>query len=195
MFLVYCAILGLSFYALVGSVPAPPVQEVAQHFGPRALVRTTAAVLLPMGLGTIFHWLSESIHALLAGRVPQTILDACQSTEAVAVLDLAFGALASIIAAILLLWRKPLGFVLGPVLLTFLVLSSPGARLDGNVYGDTWVQDGLRSVRRFPGACGGQRRAAGVVLAGRARGAGLMNRDGSRRSLTTAETTRFITIH
>jgi len=126
MFLVYCAILGLSFYALVGSVPALPVQEVAQHFGPRAPVRTTAAVLLLMGLGTIFHWLSESIPALLAGRVPQTILDAGQSTEAVAVLDLAFGAPASIIAAILLLWRKPLGFVLGPVLLTFLVLSSLG---------------------------------------------------------------------
>lgn len=126
MFLVYCAILGLSFYALMGSLPTLPIQEVAQRFGPRAPVRTTAVVLLLMGLGTMFHWLSESIPALLAGRVPHTVVDSGQSTEAVAVLDLAFGAPACLISAILLLWRKPLSFALAPVMLTFLVLSSLG---------------------------------------------------------------------
>jgi len=77
-----------------------------------------------MSLVTILHWLWEIIPALLAGRVPQTVRDSGLMTEAVVVLDLAFGVPAFMIAAILLLRRKPLGFVLGPVVLTFLVLSS-----------------------------------------------------------------------
>jgi len=124
MFLAYCGVLGLSFYALTGSLLALPIPEIARRYGPRTPVRTTAVVLLLMSLVTILHWLWEIIPALLAGRVPQTVRDSGLLTEAVAVLDLAFGVPAFVIAAILLLRRKPLGFVLGPVVLTFLVLSS-----------------------------------------------------------------------
>lgn len=87
-------------------------------------MKTTGIVLLLMGVAIVFHWLSEIIPALVAGRVPQGVRDSGQLTDAVAVLDLAFGAPACLIAAILLLRRKPLGFVLGPVVLTFLILSS-----------------------------------------------------------------------
>jgi len=124
MFLAYCGVLGLSFYALVGSLLALTIPAIARRYGPRTPVKTTAVVLLMMSLVTILHWLWEIIPALLAGRVPQTVRDSGLLTEAVAVLDLAFGVPAFMIAAMLLLRRKPLGFVLGPVVLTFLVLSS-----------------------------------------------------------------------
>jgi len=124
MFLAYCGILGLSFYALAGSLPALPMAEIARRFGARAPVKATAVLLLLMSLGTAYHWLAEIVPAILGGQTPQAIRDAGQFTEPVAVLDLAFGAPASMIAAVLLLRRKPLGFVLGPVLLTFLFLSS-----------------------------------------------------------------------
>jgi len=124
MFLAYCGVLGLSFYALVGSLLALPIPAIARRYGPRTPVKTTAVVLLMMSLVTVLHWLWEIIPALLAGRVPQTVRDSGLLTEAVAVLDLAFGVPAFMIAAMLLLRRKPLGFVLGPVVLTFLVLSS-----------------------------------------------------------------------
>ena len=166
MFLVYCGVLGLSFYALVGSVAALPIQEVAQRFGPRAPVKTTAVVLLLMGLGTIFHWLSESIPALLAGRVPQTVLDSGQSTEAVAVLDLAFGAPASLIAAILLLWRKPLGFVLAPVLLTFLVLSSLGLASMGTLMAMRGFKTGFGLFAIALGLAGGSAVLLALFLRG-----------------------------
>ena len=35
MFLAYCGVLGLSFYALAGSLPALPTAEIARRFGPR----------------------------------------------------------------------------------------------------------------------------------------------------------------
>lgn len=124
MFLAYCAILGLSFYALAGTLSAIQIEEPARRYALRAPVKVTAVVLLLMSAGTAFHWLAEAVPALVAGQMPQAVRDAGQFTEPVAVLDLAFGAPACIIAAILLLRRKPLGLVLGPVLLTFLVLSS-----------------------------------------------------------------------
>jgi len=126
MFLAYCGVLGLSFYALAGSVPALSIPEIARRYGPRTPVKTTAIALLVLGLGTSFHWLSEIVPALLAGKTPQAVRDSGFVTEPVAVLDLAFLAPASIAAAILLLRHKPLGFVYGPVLLAFLVLSGMG---------------------------------------------------------------------
>ncbi len=124
MFLAYCSVLGLSFYALAGSFLALPIPEIAHRYGPRAPTRTIAGVLLLVGVSLIIHWLVEIIPALLAGRVPQGVHDSGLLTEPVAVLDLAFGAPACLIAATLMLRRKPLGFVLGPIVLTFLALSS-----------------------------------------------------------------------
>jgi len=124
LFLVYCGILGLSFYALAGSLPALPIAEIARRFGTRAPVKVTAVLLLLISLGTAYHWLAEIVPALLAGQAPQTVRDSGSFTEPIVVLDLAFGAPASMLAAILLLRRKPLGFVFAPVLLTFLSLSS-----------------------------------------------------------------------
>jgi hypothetical protein len=124
MFLAYRSVLGLSFYAFAGSLLTLPISEIARLCCPRTPVKTTAVVLLLMALVTVFHWMSEIIPALLASRVPQAVRDSGLLTETVAALDLAFGAPAFMIAAILLLRRKPLGFVLGPVVLTFLALSS-----------------------------------------------------------------------
>ena len=124
MFLAYCAVLGLSFFALVEGLLTLPIPEIADRYGPRTPRKTAAAVLLLMGLAMVFHWMSEILPALFAGRVPQAVRDSGLLTEPVAVLDLAFGAPACLLIAILLLRRKPLGIVLGPVLLTFLFLSS-----------------------------------------------------------------------
>jgi len=124
MFLAYCGVLGLSFYALTGGLRALPTAEIARRFGPRTPVKTTAVLLLLMSVITILHWLGDIVPALLVGGVPQAVRDSGLATEGVAALDLTFGTPAFVIAAILLLRRRPLGFVLGPVVLTFLVLSS-----------------------------------------------------------------------
>lgn len=124
MFLAYCAVLGLSFFALAETLLTLPISEIAHRYGPRTPRKTTAALLLLMGLGMDFHWMSEILPALFAGRIPPAVRDSGLPTEPVAVLDLAFGAPACLLVAILLLRRKPLGIVLGPILLMFLFLSS-----------------------------------------------------------------------
>jgi hypothetical protein len=124
MFLAYCAVLGLSFFVLAGSFLSLPILEVARRCGPRTHTKTIAAVLLLVALGLILHWMSVIIPAMVAGRMPQTVCDSGLVIEPVAVLDLAFGAPACLIAAILLFRRKPLGIVLAPIILTFLALSA-----------------------------------------------------------------------
>jgi len=124
MFLAYCGILGLSFYALMGGFLTLPIPEIARLYGPSPRVKAAGGILLLLGLAIVFHWLMEIIPALLACRVPQAVRDSGLLTEPVAVLDLAFGAPACVIAAILMLRGAPLGFALGPIVLTFLVFSS-----------------------------------------------------------------------
>jgi len=126
LFLAYCGVLGLSFYALAGTLPSLSVSEIARRYGPRFPVKATVVVLLLMALGTVFHWLNEIVPTVLTGQEPQAVRNSGLVTEPAAVLDLAFMAPASLAGAILLLRRKPMGFVLGQVLLTFLVLSSLG---------------------------------------------------------------------
>lgn len=124
MFLAYCGILGLSFYSLIEGLLTLPIPEIARRCGPSPRVKAAGAILLLLGLGIVFHWLREIIPALLAGRVPQAVRDSGLLTEPVAVLDLAFGTPACVITAILMLRGAPLGFALGPIVLTFLALSS-----------------------------------------------------------------------
>lgn len=123
MFLAYCAVLGLSFFVLEESFLSMPLQEVTRCCGPRTPTKIIATVLLVMGLGIVLHWMSAIIPAEFAGRAPQTVRESGLVTETTAVLDLAFGAPACLIVAILLFRHKPLGIVLGPIMLTFLGLS------------------------------------------------------------------------
>jgi hypothetical protein len=123
MFLAYCTVLGFSFFVLVGGFLSMPILEVAHSYGPRTPTRTIASLLLLMGLGIILHWTSAIIPAVFAGRMPQNVRDSGLATAPVAVLDLAFGAPACLIVAVLLFRRNPLGILLGPIMLTFLALS------------------------------------------------------------------------
>jgi len=72
--------------------------------------------------GAVVHWVQETGPAVLSGSAPQGIRESEHLTDVPAVLDIAFVLPAMTIAAVLLLRRRPLGFVLGPVLLGFTVL-------------------------------------------------------------------------
>ena len=62
LFFVYCGVLGFSFYAIAGSLSSVPLDEIADKYGPRAPVKTTAVFLLasrsslpPSGWGKSFR--------------------------------------------------------------------------------------------------------------------------------------------
>ena len=122
LFLVYCALWGLSFYTLLWSLPSLAVPEIARLYGPGAPRRATAALFFWIALSVGARWMIEYIPAIGSGRVPHSLVELGSFTDPAAVLDLSLLLPALVIAAIMILRRRPLGFVLGPVLLTFAVL-------------------------------------------------------------------------
>jgi hypothetical protein len=121
LFLVYCAVLGLAFYALLGVLPSLSIADTAERYTRRLPAIAMAVLFLLIALGASLNWMKEMIPAVLSGQAPQGVRESGSLTEPAAVLDFAFVLPALTIVAILLLLRRPLGYLLGPILLAFVV--------------------------------------------------------------------------
>jgi hypothetical protein len=122
LFPLWVAVLGLSFYALVGGLASvePAVvrrQIVAQ---PR---RLTGWFLAVVGILFALLWLSDIVRALVKDTAPASVLELGVPTNPVHVLDLAIFLPAAVVAGVLLLRQHDLGVLLGPVLVLFLALT------------------------------------------------------------------------
>ncbi len=124
LFLIYCATLGLCFYATVFSVRFIPLEQIAQAYSPRAPRKTIAIVFFVLALSTAAFDLREDIPAILTGQVPQSVIAVNEPVNFVHVLDLVFLLPALCVAASLLLRRKAAGYALAPALLTLLAIMS-----------------------------------------------------------------------
>jgi hypothetical protein len=122
LFLVYVALLGLSLYALIGGLATTDFAGRKAHFSRATPVKAVSIFLGVVALLFYFKWLSEDVPALLAGGVPQGVIDGEAPTDVVHVLDMAWILPANVLTAIWL-WRgQPLGYVLAGTLLSFLSL-------------------------------------------------------------------------
>jgi hypothetical protein len=123
LFLVYVAILGLSFYALGGSVIHFHLDSLQASFSANTIARVVSVFLLLLGIVFYLLWLSEDIPALLAGKIPQSVSQANLPTNPVHVLDLGLYLPAIIITGLLLWRRKPLGYLFAGPFLVFSILT------------------------------------------------------------------------
>src|ERR1700694_2983614 len=73
LFLVYVAIVGLSFYALVGSVMHMHLDSLQVSFSANTKARAVSVFLLVLGMVFYLLWLSEEIPDLLAGNLPPSV--------------------------------------------------------------------------------------------------------------------------
>jgi hypothetical protein len=126
LFLVYVAILGLSFYTLVGSLMHLHLEGLQPSFTANTKARPVSVFLLVVAILFYFQWLSEDIPALLAGKVPQSVVENGLLTNPVHVLDMGLLLPAMIITAILLWRSKLLGYILAIPLLVFIILTGIG---------------------------------------------------------------------
>jgi hypothetical protein len=124
LFIVYSATLGLCFYATIFNLRFIPIEQIAQSYGPRAPRKTIAIVFFWLALSTAFVELREDIVAILAGRIPQSVVDATTPVNFIHVLDLVFLLPSLSITAILLLRKKASGYALAPMFLTLLAIMS-----------------------------------------------------------------------
>jgi hypothetical protein len=122
LFLVYCGILGFSFFGLAGILPSLLSTQIAARYGQRAPVKSIAAVFFLIALVFGGLWLGEIIPAMLSGQTPQSVVDTGLLTNPVHVLDLAFLLPAFAITGFMLLRRRPAAFILAPILMVFGIL-------------------------------------------------------------------------
>jgi len=123
LFLLWIAVLGLSLYALIGGVATVDHAAVAARFSKgRVVVVTAWSLIVIAGLFALL-WLSEDVPALFSGKIPQSLSDQGVITNPVHILDLAFFLPAVVVAGVMLLRGRALGFVASPALLVFLVLT------------------------------------------------------------------------
>jgi hypothetical protein len=126
LFLVYVAIVGLSFYTLIGSMIGLHASSLQPYISPNSRARPVSMFLLVLALLFYLLWLSQDIPALLTGKIPSTVTGNGLLTDPVHVLDLGLLLPAMIITSISL-WRgKLLGFLLAVPLLVFSILTGIG---------------------------------------------------------------------
>jgi hypothetical protein len=122
LFLVWVAILGLSFYAVVGSLATADTAAVKDWFHGRALP-LTSWVLIGLAILFLILWLSEIVPDLLAGAGSHSASDWEVPTNPVHVLDLAFFLPAMLLSGVLLLRRHPFGYLTSAGGLLFVILT------------------------------------------------------------------------
>ncbi len=126
LFLVYVAIVGLSFYTLVGSMMRLHLDSLQPYFAANTKVRPVSAFLMLVAVLFYFLWLGEDIPALLTGKIPQSVIENGLLTNPVHVLDIGLYLPAMIITSILLWRRKLLGYIFAIPLLVFSILTGIG---------------------------------------------------------------------
>jgi hypothetical protein len=126
LFLVWVAVFGLSIYALIGGLASLDPARVKARFTGRVPVRSTSVLLI--GIGAIFYllWLSDIVPAVLDGTTPEVLVEAGVPTNPVHVLDMAVLLPAALLAGTLVARRRPMGYVLAPMVLVAMVFIALG---------------------------------------------------------------------
>ena len=119
LFLLYLVYFSASLYAFVLAFTSIDLQALPGHVSPRLPHRGTAVFMFLAGLSPCV-WLIDIVSALLQGQVPQGL--ASYTTSVTTVLDVGIITPAAFLAGVLLLRRKPLGYLLASTLLILLTL-------------------------------------------------------------------------
>jgi len=119
LFLVYCATLGLSGYALLALTLE--LGRGALHVD-RRTSRIAGSFLVALGTLFALLWLSEDVPAVLRNAPPATVVDTGLMTNPVHVIDLAFVLPAHLLAGKWMWRQRRAGTVLAPIVLAFGVL-------------------------------------------------------------------------
>ena len=126
LFLVYVAVLGLSFYTLVGTLMQIRLDDFKPYVVANTKARLVSVFLVVVALLFYLQWLGEDVPALLAGTTPLSVAQNGLLTNPVHVLDVGLLLPAMLITSLLLWRRKLLGYLLAIPLLVFSILTGIG---------------------------------------------------------------------
>jgi len=120
-FLVYVAILGVSFYSLVGSSMNLDWRALLPRFA-QVRVKPASAFLMIITVMFYFLWVSEVVKALIAHMLPEGLGSVGLPVNPIHVLDMALFLPATAIVSVNLWKRKAVGLIYAVPLLTFVIL-------------------------------------------------------------------------
>lgn len=129
-FFLYVAMLSLSIWSLVTLVAQMPIVRLAEAIGARAPVRLVAGYLLLNAAMFLGLWLQATVPAVLSADPPAFLEGTGMTTGPVQILDLGFTLPLMVLGAVLLLRRRPWGYVLTGALLVMLVIETTSIGVD-----------------------------------------------------------------
>jgi flagellar biosynthesis protein FliQ len=128
LFLIYVAVLSLSFYAFFGKMVSinSEIENLQKHFSANSKAKHVSIFLMIVAVLFYFQWLSQDIPAILANDAPQDVKEIGIPINPVHVLDLGLFLPAMIITSILLRKRRTMGYLFAAPLLIFSALTGAG---------------------------------------------------------------------
>jgi uncharacterized protein (TIGR03382 family) len=124
------AMLSLSTWSLVALTAWIPVAAVVGRIGAHAPVRVVAGYLLVIAALFLALWLQATVPAVLSDEPPVFLEGTGMTTGPVQIVDLAFTLPLMVLAAALLLRRRPWGYVLTGALLVMLAIETASIGVD-----------------------------------------------------------------
>jgi hypothetical protein len=122
LFVFYCLILGVSFYAFIYFGYTQLQQKHALFIESIVAKRVIGIYFIVIAMLFYFLWLAEIVPAIQNNTIPKNLMDAGLPTNPVHVIDLAIVLPGIFMTGVLLLRNKKLGLVFTPVLLVFFIL-------------------------------------------------------------------------
>lgn len=129
LFLAFAAMLALSFWAIVTLMPTIDVVGLARSAA-AVPVRSISVYLLVCLVLFAGLWLRSIVPATLTNAMPQVLIDAGLTQNAVWVLDFAFTFPLMLLGARWLWQRKPWGYVIAGMMVIMLTLETTGVAID-----------------------------------------------------------------
>lgn len=115
LFPLYTTYFSTSLFALLLAITSIRLDSLAKTISPQVPRRGIATFFFIAGMAVAFVWLAIIVEGLLRGEAPDVV--AVYTTEVTFVIDLGITVPVTIIAAVFLLLRRPLAYILVPSLL------------------------------------------------------------------------------
>ena len=147
-FLIYVMLMSLSFYAFTLTMLSFDLESISSCFSKRLPVKLIGGFLIFISSAVGMMWLGMILPALKQGILPK-ILDQ-YTTLTIQVLDLGFLVPTTILAGILVIKRKPFGYLLASVIIIkeITLLTAIIAMIIGQILSGVYV--GLVQILMFP---------------------------------------------
>ena len=124
LFLLYCVMWSLTFWAAVATLRAIDIDVFAAHFDSALPVRGIAIFLWVVGALNALAWLGRVVPALFSGARPEFLEGTGLTTNPIYVQDLSFWIPLAAVSAWWLWLRRPWGYALSGALLVFFVVEN-----------------------------------------------------------------------